>query len=808
MIRSYLKIAYRNLTKYKFISFINLFGLTVGLTCCLLILAYILNELSFDRFKGSSNIYRVERTFLNPQTKAVNLELSAIAPPFAALLTNDFKEIKKVSQVLQNGPTPFKFGEKMFNEKNSFFADANMLELFDVDVVKGNGAKALNEPFSVMLTETLAKKYFGNDDPMNKVIRMNNQVDLKVAGVYKSFPSNVHMHPEILISFPTLMDTAIYGKQNFIDNFGNNAFYTYIELPGNYDAKKLEKQLDAFQNRHIPNDGPDRTIKASDYSLLTLRKVTDIHLYSHKDDEAEENGDIKRVYVFSAIALFILLIACINYMNLSTARSSLRGKEIGIRKVVGARKKELIGQFLSESVLVCWIATILAYFITWLTMPLLNKLSGQDLSINILMNWSVLLPLILVPFVVGIISGIYPALFLSSFQPIKVLKGTLKVGGTNLSFRKILVVVQFSISIILIICTAVVFQQLNYMQSKSLGFNKDHILTLSYNGNLTSQYQSFKSELLSNANIKSIARSSRIPTGRLLDAMGSQINRGDSLTPMNVDIKFIVADEDYLQTYGVKIVAGRDFSKGPGSDTTSFLINESASSILGLASPQDAIGKQFQYGGRKGELAGVFNDFHFESMHQRILPLVMFIPRNQNNYGRISVKVSNNIPAALAHMEATWKKFLPEIPFEYSFLDDRFAKLYESEQRQRTIFTVFAFIAIFVACLGLFGLSAFAISQRIKEIGIRKVLGASVNSIVSLLSKDFLKLVIIAAVIAFPVAWYAMNKWLQDFAYRITIPWWVFVIAGILAAIIAFVTISLQAVKAANANPVKSLRTE
>jgi putative ABC transport system permease protein len=807
MIRNYLKIAWRNLTKYKFISFINLFGLTVGLTCCLLILTYIINELGYDHFKQSKNIYRVERTFLNPQDKTVNLRLSAIAPPFASLLANDFKEIKKISQVLGNGPTPFKYDEKLFNENNSFFADQAMLDLFDVKVEKGNASKALNEPFSVVLTEDVAKKYFGNDEPLNKVIRMNNQFDLKVTGVYKSFPSNSHMHPEMLISLPTLMDTAVYGRQNFIDNYGNNAFYTYILLPDNYDPKKLEAQLPSFQNRHIPPDN-DGKIKASDYSLLTLRKLTDIHLYSHKDDEAEENGDIKRVYIFSAIALFILLIACINYMNLSTARSVLRGKEIGIRKVVGARRKELIGQFLSESVLICWIATILAFFLTWLSLPFLNKLSGQNLIINILLNWQVLLPLILVPFIVGLISGIYPAMFLSSFQPIKVLKGVFKVGGSSISFRKVLVVVQFAISIILIICTAIVFQQLRYMQTTSLGFNKDHIVTLSYNSGLTPKYESFKTELLSNSNIKDITRSSRIPTGRLLDAMGSQINKGDSLAPTMADIKFIVADEDYLSTYGVKVLSGRNFSKSYGTDTSAFLINEAAVKILGLKSNEDAIGKQFIYGGRKGELVGVFNDFHFESMHQRILPLVMFIPKNANNYGRLSMKISGNISAALAHLESTWKKFSPEIPFEYSFLDQRFEKLYESEQKQKAIFTIFACIAIFVACLGLFGLSAFTISQRVKEIGIRKVLGASMNSIVTLLSKDFLKLVVIAAVIAFPVAWYAMNTWLKDFAYRIHIQWWIFLVAGIIAAAVAFFTIGLQAVKAAAANPVKNLRTE
>ncbi|GAA4745687.1 ABC transporter permease [Flavisolibacter ginsenosidimutans] len=806
MFRNYLKIALRNFRKYKAISFINLFGLTVGLTCCLLILAYILNELSYDRFRNAKNIYRVERTFLNPQTKDVNLSLSAIAPPFGSLLRNDFKEIKVLSQLLQNFPTPFRFEEKMFSENNSFFGDGDLLNLFDVHVLRGNPAKALAEPFSVMLTEETAKKYFGNEDPLNKVIRMNNQFDLKVTGIYKAFPSNAHLHPEVLISFPTLMDSAVYGKKNFENNYGNNAFYTYVLLPDNYDPKKLEAQLPAFQNRHIPPDNNGLT-KASDYSLLTLRKLTDIHLQSHTDDEVEENGDIKRVYIFSIIALVILLIACINYMNLSTARSVLRGKEIGIRKVVGAGKKELIAQFLSESVLMCWMATLLAFFFTWLTLPFLNKLSGQNLNIAILLNWHTLLPLSLVPFAVGLLSGLYPALFLSSFQPIKVLKGILKPGSGGLSFRKALVVVQFSISIVLIIATAVVFQQLRYMQNKSLGFDKDRIVTLSYNGGLTPKYESFKSEVLSSAAVKSMARSSRIPTGRLLDNMGTQINRGDSLTPTQADIKYVVADEDYLSTYGVKILAGRGFSNAYGMDTSSFLLNEASVKILGFNTPEQAVGKQMVYGGNKGQVVGVFNDFHFESMHQRILPLVMFIPKNSNYYG-LTVKLSGDVHKGLAHLENTWKKFLPEVPFEYTFLDDRFAKLYQSEERQKTIFTVFALIAIFVACLGLFGLSAFTISQRVKEIGIRKVLGASVNSIVGLLSKDFLLLIGVSALVAFPVAGWAMYKWLQDFAYRINLQWWVFLLAGMVAAAVAFFTIGLLAVKAANSNPVKNLRTE
>ncbi|HJW16299.1 MAG TPA: FtsX-like permease family protein [Flavisolibacter sp.] len=806
MFYNYFKIAYRNLVKYKFISFINIFGLTLGLTCCLLISTYIINELSYDKYnEHAKNIYRVERTFINPETGAINLKLAAIAPPAGPLLQNDFKDIKQVTRLLQNNTTPFRYEDKKFNEQNSYFADEHLFDLFNVQVIKGNPAKALNDPFCVMLSEALAKKYFGNEEPLNKVIRMNNQFDLKVTGVYRSFPANAHLHPELMISFNTLKDTAVYGENNLATNWGNNAFFTYILLPEGYNPDRLEAQFPAFLNRHI-NDGDK--YKPSQGTLLSLRKLTDIHLLSHMDDEAEENGDIKRVYVFSAIALFILLIACINYMNLSTARSVLRAREIGIRKVVGAQKKELVLQFLSESVLICWIATLLAILLTRLALPWLNDLSNQQLSIGSLFKWQFLLPLLLLPFVIGIVSGMYPALFLSSFQPIKVLKGIMKAGGGSLSFRKALVVVQFSISIILIVCTTIVFEQMRYMQQKALGFNKDHVITLAYNAGLNDTYESFKTQVLDNPGIKGITRSSRIPSGRLLDNMGSQIDRGDSLTPTQADIKFVVADEDFIPTYGVGMVRGRNFSKSFGMDTSAFLVNEAAVKVLGLKSAEDAIGKRFQYGGKKGQLVGVFNDFHFESLHQRILPLVLFIPQGGNNFGRISIKISGSVPAAIAHIESTWKQYLPEIPFDYTFLDDNFSRLYLSEQRQESLFTLLSFIAIFIASLGLLGLSAFTISQRLKEIGIRKVLGATVNGIVTLLSKDFLKLVLIAGVIAFPVAWFAMHKWLEDFAYRIAIHWWVFLFAGIMAALVAFITISFQAVKAARSNPVKNLRTE
>jgi len=398
---------------------------------------------------------------------------------------------------------------------------------------------------------------------------------------------------------------------------------------------------------------------------------------------------------------------------------------------------------------------------------------------------------------------------MSSFQPVKVLKGFLKTGGASISFRKVLVTLQFAISIILIICTAIVFNQMRYIQNKSLGYDRDHIVTLSYPSELNDKWEAFHTDLLANSNVKNAAWSTRIPTGRLLDNMGASMMKGDTMSPINVDIKFVSADQDFIPTYDIKMAAGRNFSREFTTDTSSFLINEAAVQVLGFKKDEDVIGKDFGYGGRNGKLTGVFHDFHFESMHQKIAPMVLFMPRSARNYGKISVKVSGaNLPAAISHIENTWRKFLPETPFEYTFLDENFDRLYKTEDRQKTLFTTFACIAIFIACLGLFGLSAFAISQRIKEIGIRKVLGANVSTIVALLSKDFLKLVGISAIIAFPIAWYFMHKWLQDFAYRIGMPYWIFLVAGIVAALIALITISFQAIKAAVANPVKSLRTE
>jgi putative ABC transport system permease protein len=807
MMNNYLRSAVRNITRHPFISFINIFGLTAGLACCLLILTYIIHERSYDKFsKNADDIYRANVSFY-AVTGAEYLHLSSIAPPYGPLFQNEFPDIKEITRLLPDGTTVFRYKDKLFNEKDAFYADEKMFDFFDVPVIKGNPRTALLEPYSVMMTEAMAKKYFEDEDPINKTVLLdNNKHEFKVTGIYQPFPSNSHLHPEILMSFSTLKDTTIYGEKQLETNYGNNAFYTYLLFPKNYNVDRIETQLPAFLDKYVPQRGLPVNQKPHQAFKLGLQKLTDIHLRSHLADEIEENGDITRVYIFSAIALFILLIACINYMNLSTARSALRAKEIGIRKVAGAQRKEIISQFLIESVLVTWLGFVPAIILTGLLVPFENKLANLNLSFGVLLQWQILLPVLALPFVIGLISGIYPAIFMSSFIPVKVLKGISKVGPGNISFRKVLVVIQFSISIILIVATMVVFKQLRYMQAKDLGFNKDDILTLQYPGALSKKYEAFKTDLLRNASIKGIARSSRVPSGRLLDEQTAAVLEGGSMQPAKVVLKQLSADYGFIPAYGLQMASGRNFSKDFATDSNNFVINEAAVRDLGWITSQNALGKDIRYGIVKGKVVGVVRDFHFESLHEKIIPLILVM---DNFYNYVSVTIDGrDINSSIGTIESTWHRYLPEIPFDFSFLDEKLQQLYTSEQRQGSLFTVFSCIAIFIACLGLFGLSSFAITRRIKEIGVRKVLGAGIPQIVMELSKDFLKLVLIAAIIAFPIAWYSMSRWLLDFASRVTLNWWIFVLAAIMALIIAAATISFQAVKAAIASPVKSLRSE
>ncbi len=802
MLKSYVTIALRNLIRHKGYTFINVLGLTVGLACFLLIALYVKDELSYDRYhRNADRIYRVTRDWVE-KSGTVSLHLGHVAPPFGPLLKNDFGEIEQVVRLLGTGFT-LSHGDKVFNEEDIFFAEENLFKVFTFHVTQGNPDKALADPFTIMLSRPMAEKYFRGENPVGKVLRVNGQDDLTVSGVFEPLPAQSHFHPQFLVSFKTLEDDRIYGKEGLRTNFGNNSFATYLLLPKNYDPARLTARLPAFIDKNMSGEGD----KPSKWTRLYLQKLTDIHLKSNLDSEIEANGDINYIYIFSAIGVLVLLIACINYMNLATARSAGRAKEVGLRKVIGAQRGQLIGQFLSESALLTVIALLMALAAAVLMLPHLNAFTGKSLTMNNLLDGQVVGIVIILAVVTGLVAGSYPAFFLASFQPVKVLKGRLSAASRNGRLRQSLVVVQFAISIFLIICTAVVYRQLNYMQDKSLGYRKDQVLVLpAYDGDTTINYQAFIDELKGSTGIKNAGRSSRIPSGRLLDTNGAQVMKGDSLAYTDVPIKYLGVDHDFIPTYEMKLLAGRNFSRQFATDdTTAFILNETAVKQIGWKNPEQAIDQPFGYGDRKGRIVGVLKDFHFESLHEEIVPLVLLM--NSNGYNNLSVSIAgNDIPAALAHVEKTWKKFLPNRPFEYEFLDQRFGELYRAEGTRGTLFTIFASISIFIACLGLFGLASFTITQRSKEISVRKVLGASVTGIVALLSKEFVRLVLIAFLVAIPLAWYFMDQWLQDFAYRTGIGIELFAIAGLLALFIALATVSYQAIRAALSNPVNSLR--
>jgi putative ABC transport system permease protein len=802
MFKNYLTIALRNLTRHKGYTFINVLGLTVGLACFLLIALYVKDELSYDRHHAHADrIYRVTRDWVG-KDGTVSLHLGHVAPPFGPLLKGEFGELEQVVRLLGTSPT-VNYGENTFNEENVFFAEENVFKVFTFRVTRGNPDRALADPFTVMLSRPVAEKYFKGENPVGKVLRFNNQFPLTVSGVFEPLPPQSHFHPQMLLSFKTLEDDRIYGKEGLRTNFGNNSFATYLLLPPGYDAGRLAARLPAFIDKHVTNDGD----KPSKWTRLYLQKLTDIHLRSHLDSEIEANGDINYIYIFSAIGVLVLLIACINYMNLATARSAGRAREVGLRKVIGARRSQLVGQFLSESAVLTGVALVLALLLAVALLPALNDFAGKSLTFRSLLDGPVVAIVVALAVVTGLAAGSYPAFFLASFQPVKVLKGKLSSASGNGGLRQSLVVVQFAISIFLIICTTVVYRQLHYIEDKSLGYRKDQVLVLpAYGGDSTLNYQAFTDELKAGAAVKNAGRSSRIPSGRLLDTNGARVMKGDSMAFTDIPVKFLNVDYDFIPTYEMKLAAGRNFSRQFATDdTTAFILNETAVRQIGWKNADLAIDQPFAYGERKGRIIGVLEDFHFESLHEEIVPMVLLM--DENRLGNLSVSLAgSDVPAALAHVEKTWKKFLPNRPFEYEFLDQQFEQLYRAEGTRGTLFTTFAAISIFIACLGLFGLASFTITQRSKEISVRKVLGASVGGIVGLLSKEFVRLVGIAFLLAIPLAWYFMDRWLQDFAYRTGIGADVFLIAGLLALGIALVTVSYQAIRAALANPVNSLR--
>jgi putative ABC transport system permease protein len=793
VIRNYLKIAFRNLWRHKVFSFINIMGLTVGMTACFLIFLYIKFELSYDSFHSKGDrIYRIICDIKTP-TEVLKAGGPAWAVPPNA--KDEFAEIASFTRIATDNVLIRK-GDVKFQEEHSLWADSSFFEIFDFKLVKGNPHTALKDPFSVVFSETAAKKYFGNENPLGKTLLITGEArPATVTGIMKDIPENSQIKGDVVLSMSTIVKQWNNTLDSQWSNYGSQA---YVLLTPNANAKKLESRFPAFLEKR---NGTEMK-KNQMFATLFLEPLKDVYLRSTRD--GSNTGNINNVYIFSIVAVFILLIACINFVNLTTARSAERAKEVGIRKVVGAARSQLARQFIGESVIICCIAFILAVGLSALLLPLFNQLAGKTISTGILDEGRYLIILFVAALGIGLIAGIYPALVLSSFRPVVVLKGRFATGSRGILLRKGLVVAQFSISIALIIGTIVVYNQMKYMRSRELGFSKEQMMVIDTNGDPGKD--AFNQTIKSIPAVKATALSSSVPGTSNPGAYSEIENKKGDLQIANLDLYFV--DFDYIPLYKIKLLAGRAFSREFGTDTTqAMVLNEAAIKMFGYHTPEEAIGRRFKQWGREGKIIGVIKDFHFRGLQKPIKPLSMRIEPGGNNL--VSVNVSaTNLPATIAAIESKWKAAIPNRPFSYFFLDEFFDRQYRSEERFGKLFMNFAILAIFISCLGLLGLASYSTTQRTKEIGVRKVMGASVGGIINLLSKEFLRLVILSCFIAMPLAWYFMNSWLKDFAYRTGIGWWVFMFAGVLALMIAIITISFQAIKAATANPVKSLRTE
>ena len=798
MIKNYFKIALRSLLKNKTSSVINITGLTAGLTCCLLMVLYIQHELSYDKFQNKGDrIARVimEYSFNGGELSKGNYTSTRVFPAFK----NNFPEVEegvRMSGVMR----VVKYGDKLFNEKKFIYADSTFFNIFSFKLLSGNTSSVLKSPNMVVITKSTAKKYFGNENPVGKTILVGGlQENYLVTGVSEDCPSNSQIKYDFIASFSS------FGPAQQQTYFDAN-FTTYLLLKNKDAIASLQGKIGSFMKKEVSTGYDPGT-----YINFELEPYTRIHLYS-KFDGFEPNSNITYIYIIAAIALMILIIACFTYINLSTARSMERAKEVGIRKVSGAFGNQVFWQFISESFLVTIISLLLSFSLAALLLPIFNKLADKNLLIADLVQPVIIFIALCIALVIALLAGSYPALILSRFQPVRVLKGSFKNTSSGAWLRKSLIVFQFSISIFLIVATFIIQRQLKYIQNKKMGYDREHVMVMNIDQKIIDKIDLFKTELKSNGDILGVSKAQSTPVSIL---GGYAMYKGDQQEQQAMSVKACPVDDEYIKVNNLQVIAGTDLSKQDILDAEiedytkcyyHYILNESAAKAMGWKR-QEAIGKKMFLGSqRPGEVRAVIQDFHFASLHNPIEPLVLF-PGGWGNV--LLVKTSgNNLASTISFIEKKWKELAPHRPFEYRFMDDDFAKLYASELKTGKVFNIFSGLAILLACIGLFGLAAFSAQQRIKEIGVRKVLGASVYGLIALLSKDFLKLVVISIIIATPLAWWAMNKWLQDFSYRVTIGWWVFALAGFIALLIALLTVSSHAIKAALANPVKSLRTE
>ena len=816
MLTNYLKIAWRNLIRNKTFSAINILGLALGMATCLLIGLFVFHELSYDRFHEKAD--RIVRVTFRASMNGNKINEANVMPLTAQTLRRDYPEVLDATRLRVAGELMLTKGINVVRENTVAFADANFFDVFSFPLVKGNPKTALQQPNTVVISEKMASKYFGATNPIGKTLTPKGSFGgsvLNVTGVMADFPASSHLQYDFLVAMAGLDDAKA-------TSWMQSEFYTYLVLSPGYDYRKLEAKLPQVVQKYM---GPEiqqafgmsfaKFREAGNDLGLRLQPLTDIHLHSDFAYDLSPSGDIRYVYGFGAIALFMLLIATFNFMNLSTAGATKRAGEVGIRKVLGSVRSALVGQFLMESLLLTGMALVLAVGLVWLALPAFNELTGNSLTFNL---WAtpVLLPgLVLFGLLVGVLAGSYPAFFLSSFKPIAMLKGGTAfrgtgrraAGGRRVSLRSTLVVVQFGLSFLLIMGTVVVWQQLNFIRHAKLGYDKERVLVIRETGRLGKNEPAFREQLLSDSRVMDASISGYLPAGPSYN--NNFLVYGDNKAGQYVKgIRYDV-DERYIPTLGMKLAAGRNFSPAFGTDSSGIILNETAAKQFGWGNK--AVGHTVTRPDNDGSkrtyrVIGVVQDFHFKSLHERIAPLMMTLGHNS---GTVLAKVkTRDVEDLMKTVENQWTAFAVDAPFTYSFLSDDFDAIYRAEQQTGWVLGLFSGLTIFVSCLGLFGLAMFTAEQRRKEIGVRKVLGASVGSIVTLLSKDFLKLVLIAIIVASPLAYYAMNKWLQDFAYKIDIAWWVFALAGLLAVGIALLTVSFQSVRAALMNPIKSLRSE
>ena len=811
MWKNYLTIAVRNLIRQKGYSLINILGLAIGIACCLLILLYVQDELSYDRYNDNAD--RIYRLTMDVRLPFMESSTARSMPMMGPNLRDEYPEVVDFVRF----KPPFlswmvRYEDNRFNELRFVFADSSIFEVFSLNLVRGNPSTALRDPYTMVINEDTARKYFGDEDPIGKVVNADNWKDFRITGVMENMPENSHIRYDILPSFVSLTD--MYG-----DGFANSPFasefYTYLLLQEGVSVEALEAKFPDFIAKHYGSfdfiKNPREEIK------LRLQPLTDIHLRSNLEQEFTQNNDIATVYTFSIIAVFILIIACINFMNLATARAANRTREIGLRKVLGAYRSQLIRQFLGESIFFALLALVLAVGFVYLSLPAFSALAGKDLALNF-SDTDLWIALVGITFLVGVLAGSYPAFMLSAFQPTEVLKGGRQTGARGTLFRKILVVSQFAVSIALIIGTFIVQDQMTFLQNKPLGFKKDQMVILRVTNGLA-QYTAVKNAFLEHPNIEAVTMSNNVPGGiehiavpRFPLGVPEGVEVNENTDPIETAQLFV--GYDFIDTYDIELLEGRNFSREFGTDSfSSVILNQSAAKLFGWESAVDKYinaGRDREGNIRKRQVIAVVKDFHVRSLHEAIEPLAFTVADSIHQItGAMTIRIRpNNVPETMAFIEETWRRIASNWAFHYSFLDEDFARHYHNEEKLRTLSNYFAFLAIFIGCLGLFGLASFTAQKRTKEIGIRKVLGAPVTGLVLLLAREFLKLVLIANVIAWPIIYLVMDRWLSGFAYRIDINWPVFILAGLMALAIALFTVSFQAIKAAWTNPVDTLRYE